>query len=96
VGSAHYVLGPFGSDSDLRRHGQKTCRKGRQELKEAGGGGRGEEALCALAPSVGERGDLRSAPPYASVPREGGGLNIGDGPEERRGGEDNGMAAGRP
>ena len=27
VGSAHYILGPFGSDSDLRRHGQKlwTC-----------------------------------------------------------------------
>jgi transposase len=23
VGSAHYILGPFGSDSDLRRHGEK-------------------------------------------------------------------------
>jgi transposase len=25
VGSAHYVLGPFGSDSDLRRHGEKIA-----------------------------------------------------------------------
>src|ERR671911_733464 len=28
VGSAHYVLGPFGSDSDLRRHGQKIASRG--------------------------------------------------------------------
>jgi transposase len=28
VGSAHYVLGPFGSDSDLRRHGQKVASRG--------------------------------------------------------------------
>jgi transposase len=23
VGSAHYITGPFGSDSDLRRHGER-------------------------------------------------------------------------
>ena len=28
VGSAHYVLGPFGSDSDLRRHGEKIASRG--------------------------------------------------------------------
>ena len=28
VGSAHYILGPFGSDSDLRRHGQKIASRG--------------------------------------------------------------------
>jgi transposase len=28
VGSAHYVLGPFGCDSDLRRHGQKIASRG--------------------------------------------------------------------
>jgi transposase len=28
VGSAHYVLGPFGKDSDLRRHGQKMASRG--------------------------------------------------------------------
>jgi hypothetical protein len=25
VGSSHYILGPFGSDSDLRPHGQKIA-----------------------------------------------------------------------
>ena len=28
VSSAHYVLGPFGSDSDLRRHGEKIASRG--------------------------------------------------------------------
>jgi transposase len=33
VGSAHYVLGPFGSDSDLRRHGQKIASRGAKNAK---------------------------------------------------------------
>jgi transposase len=33
VGSAHYVLGPFGSDSDLRRHGQKIASRGGKNAK---------------------------------------------------------------
>jgi transposase len=28
VGCAHYVLGPFGQDSDLRRHGEKIAQRG--------------------------------------------------------------------
>jgi len=28
VSGAHYILGPFGSDSDLRRHGQKIATRG--------------------------------------------------------------------
>jgi transposase len=28
VSGAHYVLGPFGSDSDLRRHGQNIASRG--------------------------------------------------------------------
>jgi transposase len=28
VGSAHYILGPFGQDSDLRRHGEKIASRG--------------------------------------------------------------------
>src|SRR4051812_27508923 len=28
VGSAHYILGPFGEDSDLRRHGEKIAQHG--------------------------------------------------------------------
>jgi len=33
VGSAHYILGPFGSDSDLRRHGEKIAFRGGKNAK---------------------------------------------------------------
>ena len=33
VSSAHYVLGPFGSDSDLRRHGEKIASRGGNNAK---------------------------------------------------------------
>jgi transposase len=33
VGSAHYILGPFGQDSDLRRHGQKIASRGGKNAK---------------------------------------------------------------
>jgi transposase len=33
VGSAHYILGPFGSDSDLRRHGKKIGSWGGKNAK---------------------------------------------------------------
>ena len=33
VGSAHFILGPFGSDSDLRRHGQKIASRGAKNAK---------------------------------------------------------------
>jgi transposase len=33
VGSAHYVLGPFGKDSDLRRHGEKVASCGAKNAK---------------------------------------------------------------
>jgi transposase len=33
VGSAHYVLGPFGSDSDLRRHGKQIASRGGKNSK---------------------------------------------------------------
>ena len=36
MGSAHYILGPFGSDSDLRRHGEKiAARAGKNSKKRA-------------------------------------------------------------
>jgi transposase len=36
VSGAHYILGPFGSDSDLRRHGEKiACRGGKNAKKRA-------------------------------------------------------------
>jgi transposase len=34
VGSAHYILGPFGSDSDLRRHGEKIASRRGKNAKE--------------------------------------------------------------
>jgi transposase len=33
VGSSHYILGPFGSDSDLRRHGEKIASRGGKNSK---------------------------------------------------------------
>ena len=33
VGSSHYILGPFGSDSDLRRHGEKIAARGGKNAK---------------------------------------------------------------
>lgn len=33
VGSAHYVLGPFGPDCDLRRFGMKLCERGGKNAK---------------------------------------------------------------
>jgi transposase len=33
VGSAHYILGPFGPDSDLRRHGEKIASRGGKNAK---------------------------------------------------------------
>jgi transposase len=42
VGSAHYILGPFGSDSDLRRHGEKMASR-------AGGKNAKKRAVVAVA-----------------------------------------------
>jgi transposase len=33
VGSAHYILGPFGPDTDLRRHGLQLCERGGKNAK---------------------------------------------------------------
>lgn len=33
VGSAHYILGPFGEDSDLRRHGERIAGRGGKNAK---------------------------------------------------------------
>ena len=33
VGSAHYILGPFGPDTDLRRYGLKLCERGGKNAK---------------------------------------------------------------
>ena len=33
VGSAQYILGPFGPDTDLRRYGQRLCERGGKNAK---------------------------------------------------------------
>jgi transposase len=33
VGSAHYILGPFGPDTDLRRYGLRMCERGGKNAK---------------------------------------------------------------
>jgi len=33
VGSAHYILGPFGPDTDLRRYGLRLCERGGKKAK---------------------------------------------------------------
>jgi transposase len=33
VGSAHYILGPFGPDTDLRRYGLRLCQRGGKNAK---------------------------------------------------------------
>jgi hypothetical protein len=45
VGSAHYILGPFGEDSDLRRHGLK--------MSESGGKSGKKRAVVAVARRLG-------------------------------------------
>ena len=33
MSSAHYILGPFAPDSDLRRHGEKIAERGGKNAK---------------------------------------------------------------
>jgi len=33
IGSAHYILGPFGPDTDLRRYGLRLCERGGKNAK---------------------------------------------------------------
>ena len=33
VGSAHYILGPLGPDTDLRRYGLRLCERGGKNAK---------------------------------------------------------------
>ena len=52
VGSAHYVLGPFGQDLHLRRHGQKIASRGGKNAKKRAAvavARKLSEAICAPA-----------------------------------------------
>ena len=67
IGSAHYILGPFAQDSDLRRHGMKIAERGGKKRKEVSCGGGGEKALGAPAPPVDHRRGLRAAPQRQAI-----------------------------
>jgi len=55
---AHYILGPFGEDSDLRRWGLKLAERGGSQ--ETSGRGGGKEISRAAASLVGQRRSLRT------------------------------------
>src|SRR5215212_2399221 len=68
VSSAHYILGPFGSDSDLRRHGEKIASRGG---KNANRNGRWwpwpESSVCSCtACGLAERSNFRSTTPIGA------------------------------
>ena len=67
VGAAHYILGPFGPDSDLRRWGLKLAEQGGEARQEAGGGGGGPQAQRAPPASLADGGGLR-APAQRETP----------------------------
>jgi transposase len=69
VSDAHYILGPFGSDSDLRCHGEKTCLSGSQELKEASGVVAVARKLAVLLHSLWVSGELYEPLRNAHRPR---------------------------
>jgi hypothetical protein len=58
VGSAQYILGPFGPDTDLRRYGLRLCERGGKNANEESGSGGGPEAGGVAAPALGERGSV--------------------------------------
>jgi transposase len=57
VGSAHYILGPFGGDSDLRRHGQKIASRGGKNAKKRAAVAVARK-LCVLLHSLWVTGEL--------------------------------------
>jgi transposase len=69
VGSSHYILGPFGSDSDLRRHGQKIASRGGKNAKKRAVVGVARK-LCVLLHSLWTSGELYE--PLRNAHRAGG------------------------
>ena len=61
VQGAHYILRPFGEDSDLRPWGEETRDTRREKRQETGGGGGGTEAGGTAASVVGEWRGVRTA-----------------------------------
>jgi transposase len=60
VQGAHYILGPFGEDSDLRRWGLKLAERGGKKCQETSGGCRGSKVGGTAASVVGKRRGVRT------------------------------------
>ena len=70
VGSAHYILGPFGSDSDLRRHGEKIASRGGKNAKKRAAVAIARRALGPFASACGStRRALRATAQHPAAPR---------------------------
>jgi transposase len=70
VGSAHYILGPFGPDTDLRRYGLRLCERGGKNAKKRAAVAVARK-LAVLLHRLWVSGEvyepLRHAPPTAEV-----------------------------
>jgi len=70
VGSAHYILGPFGPDTDLRRYGLRLCERGGKNAKKRAAVAVARK-LAVLLHRLWISGEvyepLRHAPPIAEV-----------------------------
>ena len=60
VQGAHYILGPFGEDSDLRRWGREALGARREKRQETSGGGGSTEAGGTAASAVGKWRSVRT------------------------------------
>ena len=58
VGSAHYILGPFGPDTDLRRFGMRLCERGGKNAKKRAAVAVARKLSCFTASALGERRSL--------------------------------------
>ncbi len=95
VGSAHYILGPFGSDSDLRRHGEKIASRGGKNAKKRAAVAVARK-LSVLLHRLWVSGELYD-PLYNTHRRQEqekvAYKERGDGADQHKGGEDPGTAA---
>jgi transposase len=54
VGSAQYILGPFGPDTDLRRYGLRLCERGGKNAKKRAAVAVGAQVGGVTAPALGD------------------------------------------
>jgi transposase len=91
VGSAHYILGPFGSDSDLRRHGQKIASRGGKNAKKRAAVAVARKLCVCSCTAYGSAGrsTSRSTTPIGAKGRRRQLRQRSNGADEDGGGEDN-------